>query len=288
MSESTPNAFDEPVRVLSDLHLAHPASLIGRVESLRPLVEGARTVIFNGDTCEQSYAGWRDAGDSRLAELTELCGRSGARPVFLPGNHDPEVAERGWCELAGGNVLVTHGHAVYPSVAPWSHEYLRKKKAIWDIVRERESGGEDLAYRWETTRIITHALKPNRTRALGEKGINYLLSAVWPPGRCFNILRVWLTMVGAADRFVTRFRPETGVFLFGHFHRPGVWQRRGRLICNTGAFMRGSRPLVAELQDGTMRICAVERVGEEFRVGAQRVKVRVDGGVPAGMAGATW
>ena len=42
--------MNEPVRVLSDLHLGHKVSRIDHVSALRPLIAGAGTVIFNGDT----------------------------------------------------------------------------------------------------------------------------------------------------------------------------------------------------------------------------------------------
>ncbi|MCU0753303.1 MAG: hypothetical protein MUC40_09850 [Akkermansiaceae bacterium] len=43
----------QPVRVFSDLHLGHSVSRIGRVSALRPLIAGAGTVIFNGDTWQE-------------------------------------------------------------------------------------------------------------------------------------------------------------------------------------------------------------------------------------------
>jgi predicted phosphodiesterase len=270
VSESPASAFEEPVRILSDLHLAHPASQIDRVESLRPLIGGARTVIFNGDTCEQSCVDWTEEGEARLGELLELCSQEGAAPVFLAGNHDPEITARGWLDLAGGKILVTHGHAIYPGVAPWTHEYLFRKKEILRMVEERRCAEADLAYHWETTRTITQVLKPERARNLGRMGRNYLLSAAWPPERCFNILRVWLTMVDMANQFVQRFRPKTEVFFFGHFHRAGIWQRDDRIICNTGAFMRGARPLVGDLSDGWLRMFSVDKANGEYHLdGAQ-------------------
>jgi predicted phosphodiesterase len=273
VSESPPKSFVEPVRILSDLHLAHPASTIGRVSSLRPLLEGAGTVIFNGDTCEQCYHAWRDAGAEKLEELQALCAEVGATPIFLAGNHDPGISSAGWLELAGGALLITHGHAIFPTVAPWSHEYLRKKVAIRKVERERRADGAALRHRWETTRLITKLLMPDRPRRLGRKGRNYLLSAVWPPDRCFHILRIWLTMVGAADRFVARYRPGTQVFLFGHFHRAGVWKRSGRILCNTGAFMRGSTPLLAELREQRLAIFPVRHRGGSFRMGPLRSQI---------------
>ena len=39
-----------PVRILSDLHLGHRVSRISSVECFRPLIAGAGTVVFTGDT----------------------------------------------------------------------------------------------------------------------------------------------------------------------------------------------------------------------------------------------
>ncbi len=60
------------VRILSDLHLGHPGSLIGDVEDLRPLLEGMDTVVFNGDTCELAYAEWAERGEQWLEALRSL------------------------------------------------------------------------------------------------------------------------------------------------------------------------------------------------------------------------
>ena len=45
--------MNEPVRILSDLHLGHRVSRIERTSALRPLIAGAGTVIFNGDTWQE-------------------------------------------------------------------------------------------------------------------------------------------------------------------------------------------------------------------------------------------
>ena len=41
------DGFEEPVRIVSDLHLAHPGCRVHDVAQLRPLLEGAGTMIFN-------------------------------------------------------------------------------------------------------------------------------------------------------------------------------------------------------------------------------------------------
>ena len=259
--------FPEPVRIISDLHLAHPSSRAGEVGGLRPLVAGAGTVIFNGDTCEQSCRDWRSAGQEKLGELRALCEEEGAEACFLAGNHDPEISERGWLDLVAGRVFLTHGHAMCLGGTPWSHEYLHRREEILQLVREREREGVDLAYHWETARLLTEALRPAAAR---KQGGNYVLSALWPPARFLSILQSWRGIADTASAFVERFRPAAGVVFFGHFHRPGLWYRGGRVICNTGAFMRGSRPLMGELAGGWLSIRTVSRDHDEFRPGERR------------------
>lgn len=271
----------DPVRILSDLHLGHPASQLDEVEELRPLIAGAKTVIFNGDTCEQITEAWLPDAEEKLRQLRALCHEEGAHAVFLAGNHDPRITDQGWLDLWDGQVLVMHGHAIYPRVAPWSHEYLRRKKEIKALLSQRrvENPLPDLAYQWETVRMVTDMLIPDGERKMGRKGRKYILSAVWPPERCFNILRVWLTMGATADRFVTRFRPEARVLIYGHFHRSGVWwMPGGRMQCNLGAFMRGARPLVVELANGMLQVKRVLPKGSSYQLGSVVETLRLGDG----------
>jgi predicted phosphodiesterase len=263
---STASTLAEPVRVLSDLHLGHPASRIGEVGSLRPLLEGAATVVFNGDSCEQAYSKWRGPAEQMLDELRGLCLEMGIQPVFLTGNHDPDISDVGWIDLGG--VFVSHGDMVFRSAAPWSFEFLRNREKINKILRERPDTGaprNDLAYRYETALQLHAAMRPEGG---SRSGGGYLLSGLWPPRRCFALLRAWATMAGEAERFLSRYRPEARAFLCGHFHRPGVWERKGRIICNTGSFMQRMSALVAEVAGPALVIRRVEASGREFGPGA--------------------
>lgn len=278
MSADTSPSLEEPIRIVSDLHLGHPASLVEEVASLEPVLAGARTVIFNGDTCELAYHGWRAEGEERLEALRSLCERLGARAVFLAGNHDPHISEQGWAELHGGAILVTHGHAMYPDVAPWTPECIGRRKEVRELLKSRGSASGRLSRRWETTRAVTDLLRPDHKGGLGRKGRKYVWSAAWPPRRSFEILRVWLGMVGAAESFVETFRPATRVCLFGHFHRSGVWERDGRVFCNSGAFMRGTTPWVGSLHEGWLDFSRVQKAGRDFRIGESGALLRLAGG----------
>ena len=106
------------------------------VDALSPLFEGARTVVFNGDTREIGHEPWRDRSEMLLGELRALCAGLGAEAVFLTGNHDHRISELGWLELRRGAVLVTHGDMLLPEVVPWSLQYLRKSKSLAELAIE--------------------------------------------------------------------------------------------------------------------------------------------------------
>ena len=68
----------EPVRILSDLHLGHKISRIESVSALRPLIAGAGTIVFNGDTWQELALPFRERSEVMLDELKGLCAEEGA------------------------------------------------------------------------------------------------------------------------------------------------------------------------------------------------------------------
>ncbi|MEZ5299776.1 MAG: hypothetical protein R3F11_03775 [Verrucomicrobiales bacterium] len=79
----------EPIRILSDLHLGHPGSLLRVAAMLRPLLDGAASIIFSGDTSRR-----RD-GSPRAKTNASRCATSsrtsGAEATYVTGNHDPDI-----------------------------------------------------------------------------------------------------------------------------------------------------------------------------------------------------
>ena len=253
--------------MVSDLHLGHPSALVGSVEWLRPLLAGARTVVFNGDTCELAHAPWRASAEELLGLLRNLCDELGVHPVFLTGNHDYDISERGWLELRDGAVMVTHGDLLVPEVAPWNHQYLLKKREVREVLRRRSGDGKRLEYRWETVRMVEEILKSGADWKPVRTGLLRYWKALWPPERIVGILQGWWTMFGAAEQFVEHYRPEAKVFIFGHFHRAGIRMRGSRLYCNTGAYMREARQMVVDLDGNWLTARPVVRNGEVLGLG---------------------
>ena len=256
-----------PVRILSDLHLGHRVSRIESAEQLRPLIAGAGTVIFNGDTWQELALLFRERSAEMLDALKRICAEEGAEPVFLPGNHDPGWPGTGWAELAGGRILVIHGDALFDDGSPWSREALTQQPEVAELWERHQAAKDDPAARIVLAREMALLLRaaeyPKGTRIWQRA-----LDAVCPPRRAMEMLRVWATQADAAAAFAGRYFPRAEIVIKGHFHRAGIWNKRGRLVINLGAFMNPCPALWADFDDGLLRCGKIDESGPGCRMGA--------------------
>lgn len=260
MSDSGSSGVGGVIRVLSDLHLGHPATCIKEVRLLAPLLEGVDKVIFNGDTCEQEVTAWRQKGTEQVEELKELCRDLGVAARFLNGNHDPDLSSESWAELSGGKIFVSHGDMILPGVAPWSSEYQRRRAEVRTLLRALPRPAETLTALRAQTRKVIEVLAPDDACLPSLMRLKVpFLSALWPPLRPLNILLGWARMFIKAEQFVERYCPQAQLFLFGHYHLSGIRQRGGRVYCNTGSFTKEGRPLLVDLRGATVEIRAVDQ-----------------------------
>lgn len=256
----------EPVRVLSDLHLGHPVSRIGRVAALRPLLEGAGTVVFNGDTWQELTRTARARSAEMLAELQELCLAVGCEPVFLSGNHDPGWPGPGWLELAGGRIVITHGDALLFDGSPWKREILTSGARIAELWAGHPDAAANAEARLRLAREIARAL-PTEDHPRGRHLWQRAWDAVVPPQRALRMLQAWWFQGTLANEFCARYFPAAEILLIGHFHRHGLWRNDGRLILNTGSFVNPGRAHWVEWHDGWLRRGVVEEAADQCRLG---------------------
>lgn len=242
----------EPVRILSDLHLGHAASRISEVEVLRPLIAGAGTVIFNGDTWQELAKGRLPRAADLLGGLRELCRSEGVEAVFLSGNHDPGWPGQGWVELAEGRIVITHGDAVLWAGSPWSREAFEREAELRRLWEEHRAAGDDAGERLVLAREIARALKA-ASYPKGRSLMRRVVDAVNPPRRAWEILSAWVGHPSATARFARRYFPAAEIVIAGHFHWPGFWHREGRVVINTGAFVRPHPAWWVEWQGGWLR-----------------------------------
>jgi len=256
----------EPVRVLSDLHLGHRVSRIRRVAALRPLLEGAGTVVFNGDTWQELVTALRERAAEMLEELRDLCRAAGCEPVFLSGNHDPGWPGPGWLGLAEGRIVVTHGDALLFDGSPWKREILTGGGEILALWAEHPAAATDAGERLRLAREIARAL-PSRDAPVGRRLWQRAWDAVTPPQRALRMLQAWWNQGDLAGEFCERYFPAAEVLVIGHFHRHGLWRRGGRLIINTGSFVAPGRAHWVDWHDGWLRRGEIDETPDACRLG---------------------
>lgn len=246
------------IRILSDLHLGHPASRIQEVEKLAPLFEGCEQVVFAGDVWQERKTGHQDS-DLMFEKLGEMVGM---RATYLRGNHDPGTPQ-GLAWLNGKDVLVTHGDAVYRDATPWAREMPIFREEVKKIIARYDENDPQACS--DRACEIAWVLKPQPFLKLPVP-LNFFVSAFWPLTRPFEIFSAWKGLGDECHRFLERVAPETKVLICGHFHHAGIWEKSGRLVINTGSFMKCSKPRCVDI-DGPEVIIREIIYSQEWKVG---------------------
>lgn len=249
--------MNEPVRILSDIHLGHRVSRVTRVESLRPLIAGAGTVIFNGDTWQELARAYVDQSRAMLDELKWMCAEEGATAIFLSGNHDPGWPGPGWIELAEGKIVITHGDALLFGGSPWKREILtgeERLRELWDLF---PAASHDAEERLRLAREIARELR-TKEYPKGKRLFQRIWDAVTPPQRAIRMLDAWLGQGREGDRFCSRYFPKAEILVIGHFHFRGCWSVGKRKIINTGSFLPPGAAHWVEWSDGWLSRGVIE------------------------------
>ena len=258
--------MNEPVRVISDLHLGHRVSRIENVGRLRPLIAGAGTLVFNGDTWQELAKELKEKSRGLLQELEKICREEGCQPVFLPGNHDPSWPGKGYLELAEGKIVITHGDALLRDGSPWKREILTGAAKVEGIWSQHPDAETDVDERHLVAREIATAL-PSVNHSKGRKIWQRAFDAVTPPQRGIEMLKAWTGQPARAVDFCDRYFPQAEFLLIGHFHWGGSWMKQGRRVINTGSFLNPGRAYWAEFGEGCLSYGLVEEKPEGCRKG---------------------
>jgi len=260
----------DPLRIISDLHLGHPASLIEDSTDLAPLLKGIGTLVFNGDTYETRYVQEREAGQKLLGDLRDLCKTTGVNPVFIGGNHDPSISPLCHLDLAGGAVLVTHGDMLFHDISPWSFEA--------DLMRDAHTQalqalGEDAFHDFEK-RLYANKQASLAMELLSVKlhrgplaRLIILLKECWPPSRPWRILKVWRDTPALAEALARVFRPRSRFLIVGHTHLQGIWRRGPRVVINTGSFTPPLGRFAVDLDGDLLEVKKIVRNQGRFEIG---------------------
>jgi len=248
--------------VISDTHLGRPAhGRLGKVtaQRLRPLWEGCDRVVINGDVAELQMRPYRAEAARQVEALQALCDQDGVELVLISGNHDAMLSDRRHALMAGGRVLVTHGDAMHPAIAPWCKSAAAMSRQTHEALAQMSE--VDLRSRLAVAQHVAHRdfLEPHTSE--GHHGMFWMLMR---PHKIAMLLHYWWAVPKMASCFASEFAPRAEVVLFGHSHREGVWQRQGRTIINTGSFGFPGKPWAVLVEGRRVSVHCIRRQGQAF------------------------
>lgn len=223
--------------ILSDTHLAGNGQGAVSAAALRPLWQGADEVIFNGDVAELSDPKWRGDAARHILELTDLCEQDRVKLTFLSGNHDPLLTDRRYLRLRGGEVFLTHGDLLHPAISPWTTNHRQLRALHDDALASLGSDEHDLLH--DQAMAVQHAsnLKWDHIAHDGHgPELGPIIGKINHAYKCARVLWFWHQLPKLAAQFAQRYAPEARYFVFGHFHRAGVWRFGNQTVINTGSY----------------------------------------------------
>ena len=257
-----------PVVVLSDLHLGHGATRLTDPAMLTPVLDGSARVLFNGDTFEQLSLRYRTGALDRLGGLLDLCRRLGTHPTLVTGNHDPYASSCDHLDLCDGRVFVTHGDALHPGVAPWSHD-ARSLRIERDrlLADEPQPQGleEELHLIKRTASIASRYERLGRDGGSARRGM--VMKFLTQPQRALKAFWFWSQTLKYAQALRNRHRPQASLMLFGHTHKANVWQTPQAVYVNTGSYQPMSQPLAVRLHGDRYDVCELKLKASQYRPG---------------------
>ena len=262
--------LQEPIVILSDVHIGLPSSKVNDPLQLAPLIQGAGTVIFNGDTVEMRTQQKRSSAIATVEQLKKICAAYGATPIFINGNHDPVISTINQVELWDSRILITHGDILFHKISPWSWEGDVVGEEHTRLLNELESADfvdfEKRLFISKKASLIfemhEHRFPMGRTHA-----ILSFLKEFWPPWRPFQVLKYWADTPKLAVQLSETFRPHAEIILIGHTHLGGIWQLHNKTIINTGSFLPFSGCFGVQIHNGYFAVREILEKNGKFKWG---------------------
>lgn len=261
------------IRVLSDLHWGHKASLIKESDSLQSLVSEADTVIFNGDTLEQIYEDSPSHIGRPLPSIRDLQQKIDSwntKAVFITGNHDPDISNAHYCELNDGQILITHGDAIFDSIAPWSQHSDILKQSVANGVQQLSKDNQPSFYHYlqifKNASKEQHALVKDYDPTMWGK-FQIFLRQAWPPTRILKVLDSWKKAPSNAVELVERFGFSPEFLIIGHTHKPDISTCGTTTVLNSGSFLPWPGATSIDISESGIEVKEIIRNGSQFIAG---------------------
>jgi predicted phosphodiesterase len=246
------------ILVLSDLHLCNRLSTIEDVAELRPLWLEFNELILNGDT-EESYSKKYSMQSQRATRaLIQSAENDSVKVHLLNGNHDPVISDQHAYFSHDEKVLIMHGHAIFPDIAPWTW-YASKIKAHRDQLLQ--TSGDSFDAQLESTRIASDRSAKSREAKNRPGLIEMPYKAAWSVAK---ILQTWWRCPSLTEQWLSKYAPKTKIVVVGHTHRAGIWKINNRIIINTGCFAFPSHPRGVVIEGNTLQVFRIRKTKNKY------------------------
>lgn len=239
--------------VLSDLHLCKRLSTIGDINELRPLWLGFSELILNGDTEETYSKRYARRSQEATRALVKSAEEDGLKVRLLDGNHDPMISDQHALSFQNDKLLIMHGHAIFPEVAPWTWYASTIRAHRNELLQESKDNFET---QLQTTQIASDRSARSRASKNRPNLIEIPLRVIWSVAK---ILQTWMHCPTITEKWLTSYAPKTKIVIVGHTHHAGIWTINNRVIINTGCFAFPSHPRGVVIENNTVKVFRIRK-----------------------------
>lgn len=261
------------IRIVSDVHLGHKASVVDDIKALRTLAEDVDWLIFNGDTLELKY-GDLNADHYNAPEQKRLFDEEtaswGCKVTLITGNHDPEISDIHSLSLLDGKVFVTHGDGLFPTVAPWSSNIKNLSKFAAEIDPNATGSTAQELHDYlglhKKVSVLAHKDDKKYNPTLWGK-LKIFLHQGWPPTTPFRIIKSWMEVPERAVSLTRRFGLSPKVIVTGHTHYPGVWKKGQQTVVNLGSLFPWPGSRCIDIEGSELTVRRIRKAENSLRIG---------------------
>ncbi|MBC2604830.1 metallophosphoesterase family protein [Pelagicoccus albus] len=269
------------IRIVSDIHLGHKASVIDELPALRPLAEGVDWLIFNGDTLELKYGDMDvDHYDpaKKKQEFVDESSRWGCRVSLITGNHDPEISELHSLSVLEGKIFITHGDGLFRDIAPWSSNIKNLKRFSENIDPEATGTTAEELHEYlekhKQATLLAHKHDKKYNPTLWGK-MKIFLHQTWPPTTPFRIIKSWMEVPSRALSLARRFDLDPQFIVVGHTHNPGIWRRGKTTVINLGSYFPWPGARCIDIEEDSLTVRKIRKKQNQIELGSSLAKFKI-------------
>ncbi|MCZ6834956.1 MAG: metallophosphoesterase family protein [Planctomycetota bacterium] len=259
-----------PIVILSDTHLGRPHSSAVSAKALSPLWAGASRLILNGDVAEVHHPKYAERAEDEMISLFEQCEIEGVILTLLSGNHDPYLSDLRHVHIANDSIFVTHGDVLHPAIAPWSPAAPYVRMAHEEALSQVPPEDRD---HLEARLAVSRYASTRECELLCDKlSSSTTVQVLRRPWSILQVLHYWHVIPSLAACFTKTHCPKAKFMIFGHTHRPGIWEFEGLTVINTGCYGFPGHPRAVTIEGQELKVWAIKLKKGEYRLAREPIK----------------